>query len=96
MALSKVIYVQDMKSFIQNGMTYDQISTIVTVFQNFYTHLSNKIASLYKVRENQNRKMVHGIMKGKGINVGETKIGAIFGEINLKPKQKGRNFPAAC
>ena len=40
--------------------------------------------------------MVHGVMKAEGINVGETKIGAIFGEINLKPKQKGRNFPAAC
>ena len=32
MALSKVISVQDMKSFTQSEMTYDQISTVVTVF----------------------------------------------------------------
>ena len=37
-----------------------------------------------KVRENCNRKMMHGIMKAKGINVGETKIGAVLGEINPK------------
>ena len=31
MTLSKVIYVQSMTSFIQSGMAYDQISTIVNV-----------------------------------------------------------------
>ena len=30
MALLKVIYMQDMKSFIQSGMAYDQISAFVT------------------------------------------------------------------
>ena len=60
MALSKVISVKEMKSFIQSGMSYDlrdsiispwydQISTVVTVFVlcNLYTRLSFKIASLY-------------------------------------------------
>ena len=32
MALSKVIYVQDITSFIESGMIYDQISVVVTVF----------------------------------------------------------------
>ena len=30
MALSKVIYVQDMTSFNQSGITYDQISAVFT------------------------------------------------------------------
>ena len=30
MSLSKVIYVQDMTSFVQSGMTYNQISAVVT------------------------------------------------------------------
>ena len=60
MALSKVISVKEMTSFIQSGMSYDlgdsiispwydQISTVVTVFVlcNLYTRLSFKIASLY-------------------------------------------------
>ena len=49
MAFSKVISVQEMMSFIQSGMTYDQISTVVTVFVwcDFYTRLSVTIASLY-------------------------------------------------
>ena len=49
MALSKVVSVQEMTSFIQSGMTYDQTRTIVTVFilYTLYTHLSIKNESLY-------------------------------------------------
>ena len=39
---------------------------------------------------------MYGVMKAKGINVVETKIGAILGEINPKVQTRGRNFPAAC
>ena len=33
-------------------------------------------------------------MKAKGINVGETKIGAILGEINSKAQTKEQKFPS--
>ena len=48
-ALSEVISVQEMTNFIQSGMTYDQISTVVAVFvlYNLLTRLSIKIASLF-------------------------------------------------
>ena len=49
MALSKAVPVQEMTNFMQSAMTYDQISTVVTVFvlYNLYTRLPIKIASLY-------------------------------------------------
>ena len=38
--------------------------------------------------ENGGRKIMHGVMKAKGINVGETKIGKILGEINPEAQIK--------
>ena len=37
------------------------------------------------------RKMMHGVMKVKGINVGKTKIGKILGEINPEAQRKRQN-----
>ena len=34
---------------------------------------------------------MHGVMKGKGINVGKTKIGRIMGEINPEAQAKRQN-----
>ena len=34
---------------------------------------------------------MHGVMKVKGINLGETKIGTILGEINPEPQTKRQN-----
>ena len=47
--LSKVISVQEMMSFIQSEMAYNEISMVVTVFDlySLCTLLSIKIASLY-------------------------------------------------
>ena len=41
--------------------------------------------------ERYGRKMLHGVMKAKGINVGETKIGKILGEINPEAQRKRQN-----
>ena len=46
-----------------------------------------------KAGENYNRKMMHGVMKAKVINVDETKIGAILGEINPKVQIKRQKLP---
>ena len=37
------------------------------------------------------RKMLHGVMKAKGIIIGETKIGTILGEINSEVQRKRQN-----
>ena len=60
MALSKAVFVQEMTSFIESVMTYDQISTVVTVFvlYNLYTRLPIKrqvCISLYSKEENDRR-----------------------------------------
>ena len=34
------------------------------------------------MRENYSLKLAYGVMKAKGIDVGETKIGKVFDEIN--------------
>lgn len=44
--------------------------------------------------ENYGRKMMHGVMKAKRINVRESKIGTILGEISLET-QTDRTLPAA-
>ena len=44
-----------------------------------------------KVGKNYGRRMMHGVMKAKGINVGETKIGKILGEINPEAQRKRQN-----
>ena len=44
--------------------------------------------------ENYGRKMMHGVMKAKRINVRESKIGTILGEISPEG-QKDRTLPAA-
>ena len=41
--------------------------------------------------ERYGRKILHGVMKAKGINVGETKIGTISGEINSEAQRKRQN-----
>ena len=41
--------------------------------------------------ESYGRKMLHGVMKAKGINVGETKIGKILGEISPEAQRKRKN-----
>ena len=46
-----------------------------------------------KVGENYNSKRMHGVMKAKGINVGEIKIGTTLGEIHQKFV---KNLSAAC
>ena len=48
-----------------------------------------------KVGKNYGRKMMHGVMKAKGINVSETKIGKLLGEINSEPQTKRQNV-ACC
>ena len=44
--------------------------------------------------ENYSRKLMHGVMKVKRINVGETKIGTILGEIKPEAQKRGRTLPA--
>ena len=44
-----------------------------------------------KVGENCGSKMMHVVMKSKVINVSETKIGKIFGEINPEAQRKRQN-----
>ena len=41
--------------------------------------------------ENYGRKLIHGVMTVKGINVGETKIGIIFSEMNPEAQTKRQN-----
>ena len=41
--------------------------------------------------ENYGRKIMHGAMKAKGINVGETKIGTILGDISPEVQTKRQN-----
>ena len=41
--------------------------------------------------ENYGRKMMHGVMKAKGINVGEIKIVKLLGEINPEVQSKKQN-----
>ena len=41
--------------------------------------------------ESYDRKMLHGVMKAKGINVGEAKIGKILDEINPEAQRKRQN-----
>ena len=41
--------------------------------------------------ERYGRKMLHGVMKTKEINIGETKIGTILGEINSEAQRKRQN-----
>ena len=48
-----------------------------------------------KVGENYGRKMMHGIIKTKGINVGETKIGKLLGEVSSEAQTKRQNL-ASC
>ena len=45
--------------------------------------------------ENYGRIMMHGVMKAKGINVVETKIGTILGDINPEAKTKSRTLSVA-
>ena len=45
--------------------------------------------------ENYGRKMMHGVMKAKGINVVETKSGIILGDINPEAQTKSRTLSAA-
>ena len=44
-----------------------------------------------KVGENYSRKMMREVMKAKGINVGETKIGKLLGESNSQAQTKRQN-----
>ena len=44
-----------------------------------------------KVGENYGCKMMHGVMKAKGINVGKTKIGKLLVEINSEAQAKRQN-----
>ena len=44
-----------------------------------------------KLGENYGRKMMHGVMKTKGINVSETKIGTILDDINPEVQTKRQN-----
>ena len=44
-----------------------------------------------KVGESYGCKMLHGVMKVKGINVGERKIGKILDEINPEAQKKRQN-----
>ena len=41
--------------------------------------------------QNYGRKIVHGVMKAKRINVGETKIGKLLSEINPETQPKRQN-----
>ena len=41
--------------------------------------------------QNYGRKIVHGVMKAKRINVGETKIGKLLSEINPEAQPKRQN-----
>ena len=43
------------------------------------------------MRENCGSKMMHVVMKSKVINVSETKIGKIFGEITPEAQRKRQN-----
>ena len=43
--------------------------------------------------ENYGRKLMHGVMKVKEINVGQTKMGTILGEINPEAQKGGRTLP---
>ena len=43
------------------------------------------------MRERYGRKMLHGVMKAKGINADETKIGKILCEINPEAERKRKN-----
>ena len=42
--------------------------------------------------ESYGRKKMHGVIKTKGINVGETKIGKLLGEINPEAQTKRQDF----
>ena len=44
-----------------------------------------------KVGEKNGGKMMHGVMKVKGINIGETKTGKILCEINPEAQRKRQN-----
>ena len=41
--------------------------------------------------QNYGHKIVHGVMKAKRINVGETKIGKLLSEINPEAQPKRQN-----
>ena len=41
--------------------------------------------------ENYDRKVMHGVMKASGINVGETKTGKILDKINPETQRKTEN-----
>ena len=49
----------------------------------------------HKVVQNYGRKIVHGVMKAKRINVGETKIGKLLSEINPETQPKRQNVIGA-
>ena len=53
----------------------------------------NLVFLLYneKVGENYGRKMMHEVMKTKGITVGETKIGKLLSESNSEAQTKRQN-----
>ena len=46
--------------------------------------------------ENYGRKMMHGVMKAKGINVVETKVDITLSEINAESQAKSKTLLAAC
>ena len=46
--------------------------------------------------EKYSRKMKHGVMKAKGINVVETKVDITLSEINAESQTKSKTLLAAC
>ena len=56
----------------------------------------NLVFLLYnaKVGEDHDRQIKHEVMKAKGINVGETKIGKLLGESNSEAQTKRQNVPS--
>ena len=45
--------------------------------------------------ENYGRKMMHGVMKAKWINVGETKFSKLLSKISPEAKKRDRTLPTA-
>ena len=79
--------------YIQLQLSIKQELRNLIFFQKYSTCYKNvklRVLTLqcYKVGENYGRKIMHGVMKTKGINVGETKIGKILGEINREAQRK--------
>ena len=46
---------------------------------------------MHKLGEKIGRKMIHGVMKTKGINVSEIKFGKTLSEINPEAQRKRQN-----